>query len=163
MRPEGRCHVVNGGTDCAFSQGIERSVREAGLSHRLGEGAEDDCSAPWFVKALEEWVVVVFEFVEETFPSDPRSIPLVLCLTCRALFTGRLTSNEETHDTIFDGRTTILKLSGICDGIFCLRRRIRFRFDMCKSRDKESETSLSSPGNHYEYKHTRASWMRMAR
>ena len=122
--PEVLCHVVNGGTDCSFSQGIERVMREAGFSHGLGEGAEEECSTPFVVEILEVWVVVVLDFIEEHNPSFPTSSFVVLCLTCRALSTGRLASSEETHETIFDGSPTILKLSGICE-VNCVFNRER--------------------------------------
>ena len=50
--PEVLCHVVNGGTDCSFSKGVEKVMREAGFSHGLGEGSEDKVAAPRFFKAL---------------------------------------------------------------------------------------------------------------
>ena len=37
VSPEGLCHVVHGGTDCAFNQGIESVAGEPCLTHCLGE------------------------------------------------------------------------------------------------------------------------------
>ena len=115
VKPKDRCHVINDGTNYTFSQVIIRNVRESGLLHGLGKSAEDGCPAPWFGEFLEIWVTVVLEFIEEHDPSFPRYIPLILYLTSRVLFTGRLTSKAETHDTISDGSSTILKLFGICE------------------------------------------------
>ena len=106
---------------------------------------------------------MVFQFIEEQYPSTPASSPLVLCLTRRCGFTGRLSSKEETHDTILDGSSTILKLFGICDGNENFNRLVRMGVDKCMSRERESETSFSSPANHCEYRHAFAWRMRLAR
>ena len=113
-------------------------MRETCFSHSLGKGAEEDFPAPYFVEFLEEWVVFVFELVKENYPSVPISILLVLCLTCHDFFMDRLNSKQETHEMIFDGSSTILKLFGTCEGNFDLRRGISVLNDMCKSRNKES-------------------------
>ena len=104
--------MIDGGSDCAFSQGAERLPRVAGLSHGLGKGTEEKGPAPRFVESSEVGVIIVFDVFEELDPSVPAPSFVVLCLTSRAFLTGRLASNEEAQDTISDGRSTILKLFG---------------------------------------------------
>ena len=55
-RPEGLCHVINGGADRSFSQGRERLCREAGFLHGLCKGGDEECAEPWFVEMFEEGV-----------------------------------------------------------------------------------------------------------
>ena len=102
--PEVLCHVVNGGTDCSFSQGIERVMREAGFSHGLGKGGEVEGTTPSFVEGLEVWVVSNADLFEEEGPALEASSPVFLCLVHRAIQTGKISSREESHNTILDGR-----------------------------------------------------------
>ena len=94
VSPEGLCHVVDGGSDCAFSQGIKSVAREARFLHCLGEGGEEECATLWFVELSEEVVVVDSNLVENFLPTEEVASSLILCLTCCCGFTGSFSSNE---------------------------------------------------------------------
>ena len=96
--------MVNGGADYAFSQGRVRLCREAGFSHGLGESGEEQGLTPWVVEGLEVWVVSNADLFEEEGPALEASSPVFLCLVHRAIQTGKISSREESHNTILDGR-----------------------------------------------------------
>ena len=109
--------MVNGGTDCAFSQGSVTAWRVAGFAHGLGKSGDEEGSGPGLVERLEIGVVVDADFVEKEAPSSPAAISLILCLTCRCFLTGIFASKEQAQDSITDGSGTIEKLGGSCEGI----------------------------------------------
>ena len=76
--PEGLSHVVNGGLDCAFSQGSEICSRESGFAESLGKCGEYDCTLPWFGDRDEVGIVFELETVEELAPPAPAAIKLIL-------------------------------------------------------------------------------------
>ena len=115
--PEGLCHVVNGGTDCAFSQGSVTARRVAGFTHGLGECGDEEGSGPGLIKGFKEGIVVDADFIEKEAPSSPAAILLILCLTCRCFLTGIFTSKEQAQDSITDCSGAIKKLVGSCEGI----------------------------------------------
>ena len=132
-------------------------MREAGFSHGLDKSAEGDCPAPWFVNFWKNGLSCYSSSSRNMIHLFQDISRLSCVLTSCALFTGRLASKEETHDTILDGSLTILNFFGICERFFCLRKGMRFGLEMCKTRDKESETSFSLLESHREYRHTRDS------
>ena len=87
--------------------------------------------------------------LDPPFP-DPSS--LFVCLACHALQKGSFSRSNQIHDTIYDLRRTILKLGGSCEGTCKVSNCIRFLSDKSISRESESDTSFSSPGNHCEYR-----------
>ena len=149
VRLEGLCHVINGGTDHSFSQGVDISFRKCCFSHCLGECAYEEGADPWF-EGGEIWVVVDVDVREETCPSPPSSSTLVLCCTCRALLTGSFASKHESQQSILDGSGLISKLGGSCCDACLQRICVSFELDRWVSRDKASDTTLSMPGNHWE-------------
>ena len=92
-RSEGLCQVVNGGAECSFSHGRERLCREAGFSHGLCKGDNEECAAPWFVEIFEEGVVADPYLFEEEDPPFPDLSSLFLCMVCCALHTGSFSSS----------------------------------------------------------------------
>ena len=101
---------------------------------------------------FEEGVVADSNLFEEEDPPflDPRLI--FVFMVCSALQTGRFSSIEKSHDKISDLRGTILKLGGSREGTCNVNNFIRFSSDKSILRESESDTSLSSQGNHCDYR-----------
>ena len=78
--------MINGGADRSFSQGREILCREAGLSHGLYKGGDEECTASWFIEVCEVGVVAdpdLFEELDNTFSSSELAL-LVSGMTCLA-------------------------------------------------------------------------------
>ena len=58
------------------------------------------------------------------------------CLICCYFFTDIISSKEEIHETIFDGREIILKLFGIYDGDLVFKGVVRTGAGKCMSRER---------------------------
>ena len=57
IRPEGLCHVINGGTDRFLNQGALSSSRKARFSDGLGECGDEKFLAPVLGEGGEEGVL----------------------------------------------------------------------------------------------------------
>ena len=79
---------------------------------------------PWFRDGDKVGVILEIKVVEELEPSAPATSVLILGRTCRALFTGILSSREQSHESITDGRGAILKSGGSWLGIEEERRLV---------------------------------------
>ena len=106
------CHVVDGGSDCAFSQGDDIIVRKACFLHSLGKGGKEEGAVPRLAEGLEEGVVFDSEVLEEYCPPIPAARLLILGLTCCAILTVSFPSMEHSQESISNGSGTILKLRG---------------------------------------------------
>ena len=96
MIPEGLCHVVDDGSDCAFSQGDDILVRKACFSHSLGKGGKEEGAVPRLSEGLEEGVVFDSEVLEEYCQPIPAASLLILGLTYRAILAGSSPSMEQS-------------------------------------------------------------------
>ena len=96
MSPEGLYHVVDGGSDCAFSQGDNILVRKTCSLHSLGEGRKEEGTVPRLTEGLEEGVVFDSEVLEEYCPPIPAVSLLILSLTYYAILMGSFPSTEQS-------------------------------------------------------------------
>ena len=103
-------------------------------------------------KCLRKGLALIPMFFTEEDPYFPALRLLFLCLVCRALHTGSFSRIEHSNHTISDLRVTILKLVGSCEGTCKVSNFIRFLSDKSISRESESDSLLSSPGNHCDYR-----------
>ena len=72
-RSEGLCHIVDGGSDCSFSQ-VENIIGITScFLYSLGEGGEEEGVAPMLAKGLDEGVVIDSDISEEYLPPIPAS------------------------------------------------------------------------------------------
>ena len=99
-RPEGLCHMVDGGSNRPFGKFGDVFGRVGCLPESLCEGTDDGVSGIWVVEGGEEGVVAEFDVGEEFLPARPATSSLVLGGTSRSCFSGIFASSEQSHEFI---------------------------------------------------------------
>ena len=109
MSLEALFHVVDGDSDCSFSQVDDIILIKACFFHILGEGGKEEGVSPRLTKGLEKRVVFDSEVIEEYFPPIPTAGSLILGLTCCVVLTGSFPSTEKNQEFISNERGSLLK------------------------------------------------------
>ena len=94
------CNIINGRSDCSFSQGVKFLPREDCLSYDLGQCGKEESTAPMFAKGLEEGVITDSNVSEEYILPFPIVSLFILGLTCCAFFTDSFLSTVQSHESI---------------------------------------------------------------
>jgi len=102
-------------------------------------------------EGVKEGIMLEVDLLEKRLETDPSAILLRWCASRCCVASGSRCSISKRVETITGGSGEILKLGGIWLGIMEKRRKVSFWSLMWSSRDKESATSFSFPGNHWEY------------
>jgi len=158
----GLCHAVQGGLDWFRLDVLRISKAKLTFSNWLSESAE------YFVLGTSGKVF------KEVVWSDSNWLEIFLVSFLRANLLdnssfnhcspcGWLRSSEVNQEVIPVRRGCMVKPNGACSGTYVERRWDNWSIGKWKSRDKESETVLNSPGNHSLYKQLFVSISRWAR
>ena len=115
-RPEGRCHVVQGISDCCRSQGAEICCRVGCFSHGVGKSGKDEVFVIWG-EVVEEWVEFELDSFEEDEPTLPSQSSLLPSCCGDGFLTGIVRSKDVIQEIISGGSGRRSVTFGSCEAV----------------------------------------------